>query len=176
VTTDRRLKIADEAASADYVVVGAGTCPPSSAAGIPRAQTIGTAAPPPDACRGWHPRLISPRSSGRPTRPYGIWDSRPHRISTVLRERASAGLALNVADGERQSAADAYIRPLIAVRPNLMVVTGALAQRLVLTGGRCTGDVYTRGCEQVEVHATGEVVLCAGLISDKSTSASAGAR
>jgi choline dehydrogenase len=45
---------------------------------------------------------------------------------------------LNVVDGVRQSAADAYLRPFLN-RPNLTVVTDALVWNLVLSGSRCTG-------------------------------------
>ena len=71
---------------------------------------------------------------------------------------------LNVVDGQRQSAADAYIRPVTATRPNLTVLTGVLVRRLVLDGRRCTGVVYGQEGQQRQVRATREVVLCAGAI------------
>jgi choline dehydrogenase len=69
---------------------------------------------------------------------------------------------LTVADGARQSAADAYLRPVLD-RPNLTVVTDALARKLVLSGSRCTGVLYTFG-GQLRTAEAGEVVLCAGAI------------
>jgi choline dehydrogenase len=79
-------------------------------------------------------------------------------------EEGAGWVELNVANGERQSSADAYIRPFIATRTNLTVITGALARRLILTGGRCEGVVYTHEGQERDVHATREVVLCAGAI------------
>jgi choline dehydrogenase len=67
-----------------------------------------------------------------------------------------------VAEGVRQSAADAYLRPFLD-RPNLTVVTSALARKLVISGGRCTSVRYALGGELRTAEA-GEVVLCAGAI------------
>ena len=68
-----------------------------------------------------------------------------------------------VAEGARQSAADAYLRPFLD-RPNLTVVTDAVARKLVISGGRCTGVQYTLGGQLRTAEAAGEVVLCAGAI------------
>ena len=51
---------------------------------------------------------------------------------------------LNIVDGRRQSAADAYLVPVLH-RPNLDVVTDALVHRVLLSGGRCTGVEYSVG-------------------------------
>jgi choline dehydrogenase len=67
-----------------------------------------------------------------------------------------------VTGGARQSAADAYLRPVLN-RPNLTVVTGAVARKLVMSGDRCTGVQYTAG-GRLGTAAAGEVVLCAGAI------------
>jgi choline dehydrogenase len=67
---------------------------------------------------------------------------------------------LNIVDGRRQSAADAYLHPALD-RPNLRVVTGALAHRVLVDGERCTGVEYSVGGEIVRVVA-GEVVVAAG--------------
>jgi choline dehydrogenase len=69
---------------------------------------------------------------------------------------------LTVTGGARQSAADAYLRPVLN-RPNLTVVTGAEARKLVISGDRCTGVQYTAG-RQLRTAGAGEVVLCAGTI------------
>ena len=53
-------------------------------------------------------------------------------------------LDLNIVGGRRQSAADAYLRPVLA-RPNLQVVPDALVHRLHIAGDRCTGVVYGTG-------------------------------
>lgn len=69
----------------------------------------------------------------------------------------------NVVDGMRQSAADAYLRPVLD-RPNLTVLTDARVQRLVIKNGRCRGVEYTAGSRAVDAGAVSEVVLTAGAI------------
>lgn len=69
----------------------------------------------------------------------------------------------NFAGGMRQSAADAYLRPVLD-RPNLTVVTDARVQRLVLENGRCRGVEYTAGTQLLHADAASEVVLTAGAI------------
>ncbi|MFD0133962.1 GMC family oxidoreductase [Streptomyces sp. NPDC127159] len=69
----------------------------------------------------------------------------------------------NIVDGRRQSAADAYLRPVLD-RPNLTVVTGVLAERLVMDGGRATGVVYSAGGQRHTAACEGEVVLAAGTV------------
>ncbi|MFF0967383.1 GMC family oxidoreductase [Streptomyces sp. NPDC003703] len=70
----------------------------------------------------------------------------------------------NVVDGRRQSAADAYLRPVMGTRPNLEVVTGALVRRLLITDGRCTGVEYSLGDRLLTAECAREVVLSAGAI------------
>ncbi|MFD5779124.1 GMC family oxidoreductase [Streptomyces sp. NPDC126933] len=69
----------------------------------------------------------------------------------------------NVARGRRQSAADAYLLPVLS-RPNLTVVTDAQVQRLLMDNGRCRGAEYVRNGKPRTVHAEREVVLSAGTI------------
>ena len=65
--------------------------------------------------------------------------------------------------GERFSAAKAYLAPNRA-RPNLHVVTGAHATRVLLEHGRAVGVAYVKdGCEHT-VRAEREVVLSAGAL------------
>lgn len=66
-------------------------------------------------------------------------------------------------DGVRQTAADAYVRPVLG-RTNLTVVTGAFARRLVISHRRCVGVEYVADGQVVTVHATRDVVLTAGAI------------
>ncbi|MEU6768065.1 GMC family oxidoreductase N-terminal domain-containing protein [Streptomyces sp. NPDC046853] len=74
------------------------------------------------------------------------------------------GLAdLNIVHGRRQSAADAYLTPVLD-RPNLTVVTDALVQGLRIHGGRCRAVEYRTGGERVTADCAGEVVLAAGTI------------
>jgi choline dehydrogenase len=70
---------------------------------------------------------------------------------------------LSIVDGRRQSAADAYLTPVLS-RPNLDVVTDALVHRVLMDGDRCTGVEYHVGAETFVAQSTGEVVLAAGTI------------
>ena len=64
--------------------------------------------------------------------------------------------------GYRSSAATAYLRPAKS-RPNLDVVTGALATRVLMQGTRATGVEYVKGIrETVRVNADREVILAGG--------------
>src|SRR5436305_1959889 len=53
--------------------------------------------------------------------------------------------------GRRWSAADAYLRPALD-RPNLTVLTGAMATRVVIASGRATGVEYLMGGRRQTVH------------------------
>lgn len=66
-----------------------------------------------------------------------------------------------MSDGRRCSAADAYLRPILA-RPNLRVVTGAECRRVLFDGVRATGIEIAgpRGLETIT--ARREVILSAG--------------
>jgi len=68
-----------------------------------------------------------------------------------------------ILDGRRQSAADAYLLPVLD-RPNLDLVTDALVHRLLFSGERCTGVECSVGSDTVTVQSGGEVVLTAGAI------------
>jgi choline dehydrogenase len=65
--------------------------------------------------------------------------------------------------GRRWSSADAYLHPA-ADRPNLTVVTGALATRVLMSNGRATGVEYRRG-GSLETVSAGEVVLSGGAVN-----------
>lgn len=64
-------------------------------------------------------------------------------------------------NGERCSAAAAYLHPAIG-RPNLTVVTGAHATRVVVDGKRATGIRYRAGKSEAVAEAKREVILCGG--------------
>jgi choline dehydrogenase-like flavoprotein len=72
---------------------------------------------------------------------------------------------LNIVEGRRQSAADAYLGP-VRERENLTVITDALVHRVLLSGGRCTGVQYAVGGELAVAGCAngGTVVLTAGTI------------
>ncbi|MFF4796237.1 GMC family oxidoreductase [Streptomyces sp. NPDC001276] len=78
-------------------------------------------------------------------------------------EEGFAPVDLNIVDGRRQSAADAYLAPALD-RPNLDVVTGATAHRLLFDGRRCAGVEYGADGRTHTALAAGEVVLTAGTI------------
>jgi choline dehydrogenase-like flavoprotein len=64
-------------------------------------------------------------------------------------------------NGERCSAAAAYLHPVMH-RPNLTVITGAHATRILFQGKRATGVTYRQGREDKKVEARREVILCGG--------------
>ena len=70
---------------------------------------------------------------------------------------------LAIADGERVSSADGYLRPMLG-QSNLVVQADCLVTRLRVTRGRCVGVSYTHGGAAAEASCSGEVVLCAGAI------------
>ncbi|MCR6685524.1 choline dehydrogenase [Pseudoxanthomonas sp.] len=67
-------------------------------------------------------------------------------------------------DGARCSAAAAYLAPARR-RPNLEIVTGALAHRIVLDGARATGVEYLRRGRLRRATAGAEVLLCGGAVN-----------
>ncbi|MEV4754521.1 GMC family oxidoreductase N-terminal domain-containing protein [Micromonospora sp. NPDC049559] len=71
---------------------------------------------------------------------------------------------MNIVGGKRQSAADAYLLPVLD-RQNLTVVSGASVRRLLLDGRRCGGAEYVVGNEVHTAVADREVVLAAGAIA-----------
>lgn len=64
-------------------------------------------------------------------------------------------------NGERWSAAKAYLTPNLN-RPNLTVITHAVAAKIILEGKKAVGISYLHKGEQKEVRATREVILCGG--------------
>jgi choline dehydrogenase-like flavoprotein len=66
-------------------------------------------------------------------------------------------------NGERYSAAKAYLTPHLN-RPNLQVITGAHATRVLLEGRRAVGVEYRQGSEVKRLHAAREVILSAGAL------------
>jgi choline dehydrogenase len=67
-------------------------------------------------------------------------------------------------DGRRSSAANAYLRPAMK-RPNLAVVTRALATRILFDDGRATGVEYRQGEALRTAQARREVIVSAGSIN-----------
>ncbi len=67
-------------------------------------------------------------------------------------------------NGKRCSTNVGYLRPARA-RPNLRVITGALAERVLLEGRRAVGVAYTQDGLHFTVRARREVILCGGAIN-----------
>jgi choline dehydrogenase len=87
--------------------------------------------------------------------------------ATDLNGASPEGIGLmpySVRHGERNSAFEAYLRP-VRSRRNLTVETGAFAVRLAMEGRRATGVEYERGGQIQKALATREVILSAGAIS-----------
>jgi choline dehydrogenase len=89
-----------------------------------------------------------------------------HRMASDLSSGLEEGFGwcdLSIVDGRRQSAADAYLTPILS-RPNLDLVTDAVVHRVLMDGDRCVGVEYHASGEVVAAHCTGEVVLAAGAV------------
>lgn len=71
---------------------------------------------------------------------------------------------VNQKRGRRWSAARGFLAPALE-RPNLTVLTGALAERVVIESGRATGLVIRRGGAREVLHARGEVILSTGAVA-----------
>lgn len=64
-------------------------------------------------------------------------------------------------DGERCSAAKAYLTPILS-RPNLEVITGAVAERILFEGKTATGIEFRQDGQLRQITASKEVLLCGG--------------
>jgi choline dehydrogenase len=71
---------------------------------------------------------------------------------------------MTVRNGVRWSAANAYLKPAMK-RPNLRVVTHALATQIVFEGKRAAGVRFERAGQMHVARARREVVLCGGAIN-----------
>ena len=71
---------------------------------------------------------------------------------------------MTVNNGVRASTANAYLRPAMK-RPNLRVVTQALATRIAFEGRRAVGVHYRRGGRELLARARREAILCGGSIN-----------
>jgi choline dehydrogenase len=66
-------------------------------------------------------------------------------------------------DGQRHSAADAYLKPALR-RRNLTTITEARVTRLLIQGNQITGVAYLHKGRIREMHARRSVLLCGGAI------------
>jgi len=65
-------------------------------------------------------------------------------------------------NGERWSAARAYVHPHLATRANLRVETTAQATRILFEGKRAVGVEYRQGTETRQIRARREVIIASG--------------
>jgi len=65
-------------------------------------------------------------------------------------------------NGERWNAARAYLHPHLAGRPNLQVITGVQARRILFTDKRASGVEFRQGGEIRSLLARREIILSAG--------------
>ncbi len=70
---------------------------------------------------------------------------------------------LNIKDGKRQTVAQAYLLPVLD-RPNLTVITNAIATKLQFEGKRCIGVEYLEGTNHRSAKAQREVIVSTGAI------------
>ena len=80
------------------------------------------------------------------------------------RQEGFGPLDMTVRDGVRWSTANAYLRPAMK-RPNLKVVTRALATGIAFDGRRAAGVHYRRDGREQKASARREVILCGGPIN-----------
>ena len=94
-----------------------------------------------------------------------------HAVNTDFNAAEQEGVGLYQVmqrDGERFSAAKAYITPILGQRPNLVVLTGAQVSRVIVEGEgdqrRATGVELLQGGTKRSLQARREVLLSAGAL------------
>lgn len=80
------------------------------------------------------------------------------------RQEGFGRLQMTISKGRRCSAASAYLRPAMK-RPNLTVLTGAMATKVVMEGARASGVAIVHGGTEKTVRARHEVLLAGGVIN-----------
>jgi len=80
------------------------------------------------------------------------------------RQEGFAAFDRTIWRGRRQSAARAYLHPVMG-RPNLRVECGAFVTRVLFEGARAVGVEYRRRGSAPQVVRAGEVILCGGSIN-----------
>lgn len=71
---------------------------------------------------------------------------------------------LNIRNGRRHGANEAYIEPHIGSRPNWTLSPNSLATKLLFEGNRCVGVEYVKDGQKMTARATGEVIVTGGAI------------
>jgi 4-pyridoxate dehydrogenase len=80
------------------------------------------------------------------------------------RQDGFARMQMTIRRGWRDSAATAYLHPVLA-RRNLSVQVNAQVTRIVMEGTRAAGVEYVQDGQRVAAHANREVILCGGAIN-----------
>ena len=94
----------------------------------------------------------------------GVQAGHPHNTDFNGATQEGVGLyQVTHKNGERHSAAKGYLTPHLA-RPNLQVITGAHATRILFEGTRAVGVEYRQGGALKQVRAGREVLLSAGAL------------
>ena len=88
----------------------------------------------------------------------------PHRDPNGGEQEGVAYYQLTVKNGQRCSAAVAYLHPAMG-RANLTVETNALATRILFEGKRAVGVEFTQNGKTVVAKAKAEVLLAGGAIN-----------
>ena len=76
-----------------------------------------------------------------------------------------AYLTFTIGRGKRQSSAVAFLTPTVRRRPNMTILTGATAQRIVFEGMRAAGVVVSRNGQSEQYSAAREVIVSAGALN-----------
>ena len=94
----------------------------------------------------------------------GVQAGYPHNLDFNGPDQEGVGLyQVTHKNGERHSTAKGYLTPHLG-RPNLQVITGAQATRVLMEGRRAVGVQYRQGGQLKEVRAAREVLLSAGAL------------
>ncbi len=90
----------------------------------------------------------------------------PHRRDMNGLDQEGIGFSQRNIDrrGRRVSAAKAFLHP-VKSRKNLVILTGALAERILVENGRAVGVCVAHEGRQVEYRAAGEVIVSCGTLS-----------
>jgi choline dehydrogenase len=83
--------------------------------------------------------------------------------SNAHQQEGFGPMDMTVKNGQRWSAANAYLNP-VKKRPNLTVISRALAHKVLLENKRATGVEYEHGRSVTQAMAKKEVILCGGSI------------
>jgi choline dehydrogenase len=82
--------------------------------------------------------------------------------SNAFRQEGFGPNEQTIGNGRRCSSSRAYLSASVRARPNLRILTDALAERILITNGRATAVHCRQNGRRLEVRAGHEVIVCAG--------------